>query len=82
MVVLVADKNMKAAVSGILLDPARIRMREIEILGPFHHPKNDPGGLPAKLTNFSGRSYARLPARSFCLIVMDVVTHARENSWN
>jgi hypothetical protein len=43
LVVLVADKSMSAAVGGILKNPVRLGIREIEFLGPYAHPKNDPG---------------------------------------
>jgi hypothetical protein len=66
---------MKAAVSGILLDPARIRMREIEILGPFHHPKNDPG-VYRQAHEFL-RPFLREAARALVLFDRDGCGNAR-----
>jgi hypothetical protein len=42
LIVLVADKNMKAALSGILQSP-RLNIRRIELLDLLAHPNNDPG---------------------------------------
>lgn len=40
--VLVADKNMSQALRGILETPARLGVRQIDILGIHVHPKRDP----------------------------------------
>ena len=43
LIVLVADKNMKAAVDGILGLREKIGTRTIKIEGIYPHPKRDPG---------------------------------------
>ena len=43
LVVLVADQNMASAMEAILNNYARLRIRRIDIQGPFPHPKRDAG---------------------------------------
>jgi hypothetical protein len=43
LVVLVADKNMQAAVAGILNAPERLRTRNVGFDGPYVHRGKDPG---------------------------------------
>lgn len=43
LIVLVADKNMQAAVTGILKAYQRLQIRRIDFQGPYPHPKRDPG---------------------------------------
>jgi len=43
LVVLVADKNMEAAVTGILANRNRLGTRKISFNDPYVHAKRDPG---------------------------------------
>jgi hypothetical protein len=43
LIALVADKNMSAAIATILGNHARLRIRSIDVRGPYPHLKRDPG---------------------------------------
>ncbi len=92
LIVLVADKNMKAAVSGILQSP-RLNIRKIELLDLLVHPNNDPG-VYRQAHEFL-RPFHRLAAYALVLfdrdgcgstrsreqLELDVETRLAQNGW-
>ena len=67
LIVLVADKNMRSALSGLLDRCGRLGIRPISFHGPHVHPKRDPGVY--RLSHEFLRSFQR--TATYALVIFD-----------